>query len=73
MVLSPRSAVDALSDNVRFAQRFVTPALLLAAVHVALSLVGSMVCGIGLLVTMPVASAFVLEAYHHYYRPRVGG
>ena len=73
VVLSPRAAVDALSDNVRFAQRFVTPALLLAAVHVALSLVGSLVCGIGLLVTMPVASAFVLEAYHQYYRPRVGG
>ncbi len=71
VVVTPRAPVDALSDNVRFAQRLVTPALLLAVVHLALAIVGSLVCLVGLLVTMPVASAFVMEAYHDYYRPRV--
>jgi len=71
VVITPRAPVDALRDNVRFAQRLVTPALLLAVVHLALAIVGSLVCLVGLLVTMPVASAFVMEAYHDYYRPRV--
>jgi hypothetical protein len=71
IVVTAKSPVDSLSDNVRFAQRFVTPALLLAVVHVALGVVGSLVCLVGLLVTMPVASAFVMEAYHDFYRPRV--
>jgi uncharacterized membrane protein YesL len=70
VVLSPRAPVDALRDNVGFAQRFVTPALLFAAVFVGLGLVGGVACGIGLLVTGPLASAFVMEAYHDYYRPR---
>lgn len=70
VVITPKAPVDALSDNVRFAQRFVTPALLLAVVHMALAIGGSLVCLVGLLVTMPVASAFVMEAYHDYYRPR---
>lgn len=73
VAVSSTAPVDALKDNVGFAQSFVTPALLLAAVHIALSLVGSLLCVIGLLVTMPIASAFVMEAYHDYYRPRVGG
>jgi hypothetical protein len=72
VVVSAKAPVDALGDNVRFAQRFVTPALLLAVVHLALGIVGSLVCLVGLLVTMPVASAFVMEAYHSYYRPRSG-
>jgi len=73
IVATAKAPVEALSDNVRFAQRFVTPAVLLAVVHVTLGVVGSLVCLVGLLVTMPVASAFVMEAYHDYYRPRVGG
>jgi len=73
IVVTNKAPVDSLSDNVRFAQRFVTPALLLAVVHVALGVVGSLVCLVGLLVTMPVACAFVMEAYHDYYRPRVSG
>lgn len=73
IVVSTKAPVEALGDNVRFAQRFVTPALLLAAVHLALGIVGSLVCLVGLLVTMPVASAFVMEAYHSYYRARAGG
>jgi uncharacterized membrane protein len=73
IVVSTKAPVDALGDNVRFAKRFVTPALLLAAVHMALGIVGSLVCLVGLLVTMPVASAFVMEAYHSFYRPRAGG
>ena len=72
VAVSSTPPVDALKDNVGFAQRFVTPALLLAAVHLALSIVGSLLCVIGLLVTIPVASAFIMEAYHDYYRPRVG-
>jgi hypothetical protein len=73
VAVSSRAPVDALGDNVRFAQRFATPALLLAAVHLGLSIVGSLLCVVGLLVTVPVASAFVMEAYHDYYRPRVEG
>lgn len=72
VTVSPKAPVDALKDNVGFAQRFITPALLLAAVHLALGIVGSIVCLVGLLVTMPVASAFVMEAYHDYYAPRAG-
>lgn len=72
VAVSSTPPVDALKDNVGFAQRFVTPALLLAAVHLALSIVGSLLCVIGLLVTIPVASAFVMEAYHDFYRPRAG-
>jgi uncharacterized membrane protein len=73
IVVTAKQPVEALGDNVRFAQRFVTPALLLAVVHVALGMIGSLVCLVGLLVTMPVASAFVMEAYHSYYRPRIAG
>ncbi|HOC42997.1 MAG TPA: hypothetical protein PKJ99_08255 [Thermoanaerobaculales bacterium] len=73
IVVTAKAPVEALSDNVRFAQRFVTPAVVLAVVHVALGVIGSLVCLVGLLVTMPVASAFVMEAYHDFYRPRVGG
>jgi len=71
IVVTTGAPVDALSANVRFAQRFVMPALLLAVVQLALGIVGSLVCLVGLLVTMPVASAFVMEAYHDFYRPRV--
>ena len=41
VTVTAKSATDALSDNVAFAQRFMTPALLLAAVHIGLSLLGS--------------------------------
>jgi uncharacterized membrane protein len=71
VAISPRSATDALADNVRFLQTQVTPALLLGAVHVGLSLVGSAVCVVGLLITMPVAAGFVMAAYHDYYVSRI--
>lgn len=73
VAVSSTPPVDALGDNVRFARSFVTPALMLAAVHLALSILGSLACGVGLLLTIPVASAFVMEAYHDFYQPRVGG
>jgi hypothetical protein len=72
VTLTPKSPMDALTANIEFAQKFMVPALLLAAVHIGLSLLGSALCLIGLLVTVPVASGFVMAAYHDYYAPRVG-
>lgn len=72
VTVTSTAPVDALSENVAFAQRHMTPALLLAAVHMGLSLLGSALCIVGLLITMPIASAFVMAAYHDYYAPRVG-
>ncbi len=79
MFILPRVAVtstapvDALTENVGFAQANMTPAVLLAVVHVGLSLLGTAVCIIGLLITIPIASAFTMAAYHDFYSPRVGG
>jgi hypothetical protein len=68
IVVTAKAPVEALGDNVRFAQSFVTPALLLAAVHVALGMVGSLVCLVGLLVTMPVACSLRDGGYCDYCR-----
>ena len=73
VAVSSRSATDALSDNVRFLQAHPTPALLLGLVHIGLSLLGSALCIVGLLVTMPIAAGFVMAAYHDFYTPRVQG
>lgn len=73
VTLTGRSATDALSDNIAFLKAHPTPALLIGAVHIGLSLVGSALCVVGLLVTMPVASGYVIAAYHEFYRPRVQG
>lgn len=73
VAVSSRSATDALTDNIGFLKAFAMPALLLGAVHIGLSLVGSALCIVGLLVTIPVASGFVMAAYHDYYIPRVQG
>ena len=71
VTVSPKSATDALGDNVRFLQAYPTPALLLGLVHIGLSLLGSALCIVGLLVTMPIAAGFVMAAYDDYYTPRV--
>ncbi len=73
VTVSSAAPVDALSENVAFAQKNMTPAMLLAAVHLGLSLLGSALCIVGLLITIPIASAFVMAAYHDYYAPRVSG
>lgn len=73
VTVSSAAPVDALSENISFAQRFMTPAVLLAAVHIGLSLLGSALCIVGLLITMPIASAFVMAAYDDYYAPRIKG
>jgi len=73
VAITPRSATDALGDNLRFLQAHMTPALLLGAVHIGLSLLGSALCIVGLLVTMPVAAGFVMAAYDDFYGPRVQG
>jgi len=73
VVVTSKTAVEALTDNVRFAQAYVAPALLLALVHIGLSILGTAVCVVGLLVTMPVAAGFTMAAYQDYCAPRIEG
>jgi uncharacterized membrane protein len=71
VALTSKTAVEALNDNVGFAQNYVAPAMLLALVHLGLSLLGTAVCIVGLLIAMPVAAGFTVAAYRDYVMPRL--
>jgi uncharacterized membrane protein len=71
VAMTSKTAVEALNDNIRFAQTSVGPALLLALVHIGLSLLGTAVCLVGLLIAMPVAAGFTVAAYEDYVQPRL--
>jgi uncharacterized membrane protein len=71
VALTSKPAMVAFNDNIRFAQSFVAPALLLALVHLCLSIAGTAVCLVGLLVAMPVAAGFTVAAYRDFVTPRV--
>lgn len=62
--------VDALTTSVQFAMDNLQPVGLLAAVLFGLNLVGMLACGIGVLITAPMAFIVQVIAYERYYLPR---
>lgn len=72
VAFSAAAPVDALSESMRFAQSNMKPMLLLGLVWLGLALLGSLVCGVGAFVTVPIAMVMQVEAYQRYYLPRAG-
>ncbi len=62
--------VDALTRSIQFATANLQPVGILAAVVTGLQVAGMLACGVGILVTAPLAIVFQVIAYERYYLPR---
>ena len=58
-----RSAFEAIKESIRFTRQHVGPLLLTALLAVVTNLVGACLCGVGLLVTVPVTTLMAAVAF----------
>jgi uncharacterized membrane protein len=67
--LSDRRPGEALKQSVAFCRANLWPTVLFALVVLLIAGAGSLVCGVGTVLTAPIAIAMVVKAYHDYYLP----
>lgn len=70
VALSSEEPIEAMRQSLSFASAELKPVALLSLVFVALTFVGAVVCGVGLLLTGPMAMIVQVLAYNRYYLPR---
>jgi uncharacterized membrane protein len=70
VALSSEEPIEAMRQSLSFASDELKPVALLSLVFLALTCVGAAVCGVGLLLTGPIAMIVQVLAYNRYYLPR---
>jgi len=69
VALSGAEPMTALQQNFQFASKRLQPMAILGAVITVLGAVGGVACGIGIVVTVPMAMVVQVLAYHRYFEP----
>jgi hypothetical protein len=70
VALSSTEPGEAMRQSLQFASAELKPVAMLSLVLLALSFVGFVVCGVGLLITGPMSMIVQVLAYNRYYLPR---
>lgn len=66
---SDAQPVEALKRSVKFCRDNLWQVVLLALVIMVVAGAGGLVCGVGSILTVPIAAAMLVRAYHDYYLP----
>ena len=73
VALTSEPPVDAMRRTLEFTRDNLQPTAILGLIFLGLTLAGFAVCGVGIVLTMPMAMVIQILAYRRYFVPRTRG